>query len=492
MARQDIANMLTGMGGNSNKPNPNMSSADWRMAFGAQQAGAVNRAASGVSQGMFGSAPMTTPQESIAIGMGNLDLGTIGGLQTLGQMQQMRNDTAGAAKTAAAIEALKAKQKLPEQAKAVADNLPVEYNKLKAAILAGTPGALEQGIKILGAIPTPPKVESANLVDNATNESVKQIRLVDGVPYPLEGDVALTAQDLTGFHVSKTSQSARVPLIGGETTKQKMDFKRIEGQGDMYVRTQDMVGAARKNLATSEGIAAIVRKGTPTGGAGSIVSSFATAIQGIALVTGLPVPAEVSIATTDRAIMKKYAGDALMPFVEQQGRGFTDTEREYFLDNVIAGYEQPYQFNDAYASLLKSTSLDEIEQNNFAFRIQNIDSLLKEAPENIWSHYQANVPRLEIGEKKYGDSVTFEGAVVIEDNEDLSKYWSTDKGSPKGFTIRVDEGLSENKVYDWDDLKSIAARAKRPGPDQDPNMDSVREILASFSRNGDIINGVYE
>ena len=206
----------------------------------------------------------------------------------------------------------------------------------------------------------------------------------------------------------------------------------------------------------------------------------------------MPVPAEVSIATTDQATMKKYAGDALMPFVEQQGRGFTDTEREYFLDNVIAGYEQPYQFNDAYASLLKSTSLDEIEQNNFAFRIQNIDSLLKEAPENIWSHYQANVPRLEIGEKKYGDSVTFEGAVVIEDNEDLSKYWSTDKGSPKGFTIRVDEGLSENKVYDWDDLKSIAARAKRPGPDQDPNMDSVREILASFSRNGDIINGVYE
>ena len=117
MARQDIANMLTGMGGNSNKPNPNMSSADWRMAFGAQQAGAVNRAVSGVSQGMFGSAPMTTPQESIAIGMGNLDLGTIGGLQTLGQMQQMRNDTAGAAKTASQIKkmAVEQNQKLDKE-----------------------------------------------------------------------------------------------------------------------------------------------------------------------------------------------------------------------------------------------------------------------------------------------------------------------------------------------------------------------------------------
>lgn len=481
MARQDIANMLTGMGGAGNRPNPNMSSSDWRMAFGAQQA-----------QGLMNAAGTTSPQEAIQMGIGNLDLGTVKGLQTLGQMQQIRGDLKGTAQTAAAIEALKAKQKLPEQAQAVADNLPVQYEKLKAAIIARVPGAIEQGVKILGAIPTPPKVESANLVDNATNESVTQIRLVDGVPYPLEGNVALTAQDLTGFHVSKTSQSARVPLIGGETTEQKRNSERIEGQGAMYVRTQEQVKAARKNLATSDGIAAIVRKGTPTGGAGSVVSSFATAIQGIALVTGLPVPAEVSIATTDRAIMKKYAGDALMPFVEQQGRGFTDTEREYFLDNVIAGYDQPYQFNDAYASLLKSTSLDEIEQNNFAFRIQNIDSLLKEAPENIWSHYQANVPRLEIGEKKYGDSVTFEGAIVIEDNEDLSKYWSTDKGSPKGFTIRVDNGLSENKVYDWDDLKSIAAHHKRSGADQDPNMDSVREILAYFSRNGDIINGVYE
>ena len=38
MARQDIANMLTGMGGGSTRPNPNMSSSDWRMAFGAEQA----------------------------------------------------------------------------------------------------------------------------------------------------------------------------------------------------------------------------------------------------------------------------------------------------------------------------------------------------------------------------------------------------------------------------------------------------------------------
>ena len=99
MARQDIANMLTGMGGGSTRPNPNMSSSDWRMAFGAQQA-----------QGLMNAAGTTTPQEAIQMGIGNLDLGTVEGLQTLGQMQQIRGDMAGAAQTVSQIKAMREKE----------------------------------------------------------------------------------------------------------------------------------------------------------------------------------------------------------------------------------------------------------------------------------------------------------------------------------------------------------------------------------------------
>lgn len=99
MARQDIANMLTGMGGGSTRPNPNMSSSDWRMAFGAEQA-----------QGLMNAAGTTTPQEAIQMGIGNLDLGTVKGLQTLGQMQQIRGDTEAAAKTASQIKAIQEKE----------------------------------------------------------------------------------------------------------------------------------------------------------------------------------------------------------------------------------------------------------------------------------------------------------------------------------------------------------------------------------------------
>jgi len=99
MARQDIANMLTGMGGGSNRPNPNMSSSDWRMAFGAQQA-----------KGLMNAAGTTTPQEAIQMGIGNLDLGTVKGLQTLAQMQQIRGDMAGAAQTVSQIKAMQQKE----------------------------------------------------------------------------------------------------------------------------------------------------------------------------------------------------------------------------------------------------------------------------------------------------------------------------------------------------------------------------------------------
>ena len=99
MARQDIANMLTGMGGGSTRPNPNMSSSDWRMAFGAQQA-----------QGLMNAARTTTPQEAIQMGIGNLNLESVKGLQTLAQMQQIRGDMAGAAQTVSQIKAMQEKQ----------------------------------------------------------------------------------------------------------------------------------------------------------------------------------------------------------------------------------------------------------------------------------------------------------------------------------------------------------------------------------------------
>lgn len=121
MARQDIANMLTGIGGAGNRPNPNMSSSDWRMAFGAQQA-----------QGLMNAARSTSPQEAIQMGIGNLDLESVGGLQTLAQMQQIRGNPAAAAKTLSQIQDIKQKKIDEDKAEAAATIEETRYQETLA------------------------------------------------------------------------------------------------------------------------------------------------------------------------------------------------------------------------------------------------------------------------------------------------------------------------------------------------------------------------
>ena len=98
MANRDIAGLLTGIS-STQRPNPNMSSDQWRMAFGAQQ-----------GQNLSNATGQASPEQAIQMGMGKLDLTSVKGLTTLAEMQQLRGDTVGAAKTASQIQAMNIKQ----------------------------------------------------------------------------------------------------------------------------------------------------------------------------------------------------------------------------------------------------------------------------------------------------------------------------------------------------------------------------------------------
>ena len=98
MANRDLVGMLTGIN-SAQRPNPNASSDDWRMQFGEQQAQNLN-----VATGK------PTPEQAIQMGMGKLNLNTVDGLKTMAQMQQLRGDMAGAAKTASMIENIQDKE----------------------------------------------------------------------------------------------------------------------------------------------------------------------------------------------------------------------------------------------------------------------------------------------------------------------------------------------------------------------------------------------
>ena len=372
-----------------------------------------------------------------------------------------------------------------------------EYGLLADAVEneegSGRTNAAEKALEIIGRVAKPLAGEvpkTVNLVDVASGKVTGSAIEIAGVVHTIAADgsigVPMTAAEMGGKAVSDSYVSPRVPLINnGLTAADERKNDRLVKQGNMYETTATLVPAATQNIQVANGIAGLVAKGTPMGEPAKQVASLATTIQSLASVTGLTVPADINEATADLAKMKAYAGKALMPFIEQQGKGFTDPERKYFLSEVIAGMSQPYQFNDTYATVLKSSALSDLEKNRFAFSISNLDKLLKHPPESTWADYESKVPRLTVGQKKYGDQ-TFEGAIVIEDNENLSRYWATPEGSPKGFIVKDGDVI---RTMLWPELEGLVVEAKQKGL---ADRDTMREALAHMSRIGIIIDGVYE
>jgi len=334
--------------------------------------------------------------------------------------------------------------------------------------------------------------KTVNLVDIETGTTKGSAIEIAGVIHSIAKDGGIgspiTAEEMVGIGVSDSYVSPRVPLINnGLTAEEVRKNTRLVAQGNMYETTTTLVPAATQNIQVANGIAGLIAKGTPMGEPAKQVASLATTIQSLASVTGLTVPADVNDATADLARMKAYAGKALMPFVEQQGKGFTDPERKYFLSEVIAGMSQPYQFNDTYATLLKSSALSDLEKNRFAYSIRSLEKLLKHPEESTWADYESKVPRLTVGQKKYGDQ-TFEGAIVIEDNENLSRYWATPEGSPTGFIVKDGDNGGTREML-WAELEGLVAKSKKLG---EADTDTMREALAKMSRLDLIVDGVYE
>jgi len=99
MARQDIAGLLTGMP--SNRPDPMAmggNAAQQRLAFGAERAQGMQRAARGLMGQSRG-----TPAEQLQMAMAQLDMSNPDDLRKIAQIQQATGDIAGAAQTAARI-----------------------------------------------------------------------------------------------------------------------------------------------------------------------------------------------------------------------------------------------------------------------------------------------------------------------------------------------------------------------------------------------------
>jgi len=166
MAKTDIAGLLTGVPSGGIDPMMGGNIAQQRLAFGAQQAQGLQRAARGLTG-------RSTPAEQLQMAMAQLDMSNPDDLRKIAQIQQATGDLAGAAQTAARIKQMQdeiEQQKLKQQQAAaalasredVADQVRAAgYGKIADAIVSeagsGNKVALEGGIKLLTNLAQPPK-----------------------------------------------------------------------------------------------------------------------------------------------------------------------------------------------------------------------------------------------------------------------------------------------------------------------------------------------
>lgn len=105
MASRDLAGLLTGING-AQRPNPNMGSDEWRMAFGAQTAQNLGNSIGNIGGMLNGGKRSLNPQEAIQIGASKLDQKDPESLRILARLQNSRGDSAGAARTLARADAI--------------------------------------------------------------------------------------------------------------------------------------------------------------------------------------------------------------------------------------------------------------------------------------------------------------------------------------------------------------------------------------------------
>jgi hypothetical protein len=110
MAKTDIAGLLTGVPSGGIDPMMGGNIAQQRLAFGAQQAQGLQRAARGLTG-------RSTPAEQLQMAMAQLDMSNPDDLRKIAQIQQATGDLAGAAQTAARIKQMQEQeQKLTAKA----------------------------------------------------------------------------------------------------------------------------------------------------------------------------------------------------------------------------------------------------------------------------------------------------------------------------------------------------------------------------------------
>jgi|11BtaG_2_1085332.scaffolds.fasta_scaffold07994_2 hypothetical protein len=453
MANRDIAGLLTGIPSGGIDPMAKLTPQQMRAQI---VSGAQQRMGSAL-RGMFNGGP--TIQEKI--------------VQAAGEKQ--RADEA----------------KRLKQLENLANALPDEYASLKNAVENGVEGAVKKAVEILGRekkAPTKVDKKIVNLVNTKTDKTMGTAVEVDGQLFNSQGQL-MSPQELEGLGVSASYVKPPTPLVStavnpalkAKAERRSQLFTPLEKIAESTAVSAESAGNEKRNAQTA---LRAVDTNAKTGAISAVSSDLAQIGQDVFQNLGIQVPANWSKSTSSKAQYQMISAQGLLPRIEEQGRGFTDTEREYFLKEVIPSYKQAWQFNELSSSLqLEGATLKIAEagfaNNRRAWHVTE-DKTPSQAHSVVWDDYTTKLPYSKLrknAKRMIGDKeVTYDKYHIMPDDGKLWQYWSSGQ-EPTGFTLRQADGTT--KDYSFAELNNLFSGF------------SAREVLQQADKTGHLVGATY-
>jgi len=290
-------------------------------------------------------------------------------------------------------------------------------------------------------------------------------------------------------------QSKKSPLVStvvspGEKAKAERIGRLFEPLDTVATATQEKALTAVDTKQNALKILSQVEKDANTGTIQGMTSDLVKFAQSAYQMAGMPVPASVTDKMSSKAFYQKLAADGLLPRIAEQGRGFTDTERTFFLNEVLPSYNQTFQFNELAGNMQLVEAQMDLEENGFAqarraFYV-GTDTPPTGTHAEAFSNYLERLPMAKFEKhtrKVGGKDVTYDRMVALQDNAKLYQYW-TGGEAPRGFTLPITNkqtGAVEETDLSWGQINALAKK-KNTTP---------RQLLAQAQRTGNLIKAIY-
>ena len=247
-------------------------------------------------------------------------------------------------------------------------------------------------------------------------------------------------------------QSKKSPLVSTvETPQQKKLESNLERQETMYDLTSEAAPANILKGQNARKVLKTVNDGIATGAFPEFVANQSSAFQGVLQKFGIPVPEGLASNVLQQSELKKIQVDGMLPFIAEQGRGWTDADRENYF-KTSAGFTQPWQYNEVVALTDLQNAVDGLDKNQFAYARAKLDTVTDLDGDTLYADYLKHLPRTKvITDFKRGD-LTYDKLEVIEDGANLSQYWV--ESIPTGFTLEKPDG--ELIDVSWEDINATA------------------------------------